>query len=78
MPHYEICYLDERNAVIGIYAAPCAGEKQARILAHAMRPPGTRRMEVWDGAHLIYERPQTAPAAAAGALRGPPPLHRAK
>jgi len=78
MPHYEICYLDERNAVIGIYAAPCAGEKQARILAHAMRPPGTRRMEVRDGARLIYERPQTVRTAAAEALRGPPPLQAAK
>lgn len=59
MPHYEICYLDDRGALIGAVTLPCSGDKQARIQAHAMRLAGTRRIEVWDGARLVYERPQT-------------------
>ncbi len=78
MPHFEICYLDQAGALIGTFSAPCAGEKQARILAHAMRLPGTRRMEVWDGASLIYERPETQRTAAIEALRQRPVLQAAE
>ena len=69
MRHYEICYLDEDGALVGTYFASCAGEKQARIMAHAMRLPGTRRIEVWDGPALIYERPERQRSAAIEALR---------
>lgn len=69
MPHYEICYLDESGTLLGTYSASCSGDKQARILAHAMRLPGTRRIEVWDGPSLIYERPESRRAATIEALR---------
>lgn len=69
MAHYEICYLDQAGVLLGTFSAACIGEKQARILAHAMRLPGTRRIEVWDGPALIYERPESRRAAAIEALR---------
>jgi len=69
MPHYEICYRDEAGTLLGTHAAFCTGDKQARILAHAMRPAGTRQFEVWDGAKLVYERPETRRAATIQALR---------
>jgi hypothetical protein len=69
MRQYEICYLDGEGALLGEYVATCAGEKQARIMAHAMRLPGTRRMEVWDGPALIYQRPESQRAAMIETLR---------
>jgi len=70
MPHYEICYRDQAGALLATHTASCAGDKQASILAHAMRPAGTRQLEVWNGAALVYARPlATAPAAAIEALR---------
>jgi hypothetical protein len=64
MPHYDICYLDAAGVLLGTFSMPCAGDTQARVLAHAMRLAGTRRIEVWQGATLVYERPQTGPVAA--------------
>lgn len=78
MPHYEICYLDSEGTLLGTFCAACAGDKQARILAHAMRFAGTRRIEVWDGATLVYERPQTQRAATIEALRAQPALFAAE
>lgn len=57
MPQYEICYLDNADKLMGTYSAPCPDHKHARILAHAMRMPNTKRIEVWCGATLVYERP---------------------
>lgn len=59
MPIYEICYLDAGNALLGTFCVPCTSDKQAKIMAHAMRVSGARRLEVWKGAVLVYERPQT-------------------
>lgn len=67
MPLYEICYLDEAGVLLGTFSTSCAGDKQARILAHAMRFPGTRHIEVWTGATLVYERPVSRRAATAEA-----------
>ncbi|MBU6444898.1 MAG: hypothetical protein KGR48_13415 [Alphaproteobacteria bacterium] len=69
MPNYEIRYLDFEGACVGTLTTPCASEKDAKILAHAMRLPGTKRMEVWRGAELIYERPQRQRVLAADAAR---------
>lgn len=59
MPNYQICYLDAAGALLGTFSAKCAGDKEAKIMAHAMRLSGTKRIEVWNGAALVYERPQT-------------------
>lgn len=62
MPKYEIRYLDFDGACVGTFFAPCASEKDAKVLAHAMRLPGAKRMEVWRGTELIYQRPQNQPS----------------
>ena len=59
MTHYEICYRDQTGALLGTHSAACAGDKQASILAHAMRPAGTRQLEVWNGPALVYARPES-------------------
>lgn len=59
MPVYKICYLDDEGAFLGTFSVPCTSDKQAKIMAHAMRVSGARRMEVWNGSALVYERPQT-------------------
>lgn len=69
MSNYEICYLDADGILLGTLSAACAGDMQARVLAHAMRLGGTRRMEVWCGADLIYERPASARAMTNEELR---------
>ncbi|MBI1328382.1 MAG: hypothetical protein GC166_00610 [Alphaproteobacteria bacterium] len=63
MPSYEICYRDAHGEKLETFWVPCGGDKQAKILAHAMRPPMARRIEVWDGETLIYERPEVAARA---------------
>lgn len=78
MASYEICYLASTGALLGTFSVTCAGDTQARVLAHAMRLPGTKRMEVWNGAALIYERPALARAATIEALRPAPTLHAAE
>ena len=74
MPQYEICYLDHADKLLGTHSAPCADNKHARILAHAMRLSGTKRIEVWCGATLVYERPATQHVMIA---EPQPPLHAA-
>lgn len=68
MPYYEICYRNDAGALLSTHAAFCTGDKQARILAHAMRPAGTRQFEVWAGTKLVYERPETRRASSVEAL----------
>ena len=60
--------------LLGTYAAACATDKQARILAHAMHSPGTRQIEVWDGATLVYARPEVVMPA----MMARPTLHAAE
>lgn len=66
---YDICYVDGTGRLIANHCVPCTSDKKACILAHAMRPQGTRRIEVWRGPCLVYERPQTTRAATLEALR---------
>jgi hypothetical protein len=58
MPAYDICYLNTDGSLAAKLSALCADDKQAKILAHAMKLAGTRQIEVWDGKTLIYQRPQ--------------------
>lgn len=57
MRNYEICYLNEDGTVSATFSANCDTDQQAKILAHAMKMGGFRRMEVWDGQKLVYQRP---------------------
>jgi hypothetical protein len=57
MPTYEICYLDGDGALTYKFAANCDDDQRAKILAHAMKLPSVRKLEVWSGDTLIYARP---------------------
>ena len=57
MPSYEICYLNDDGTLACTLAAMCSDDMRAKVLAHAMKLPGAKRLEVWSGATLIYARP---------------------
>ena len=57
MPAYEICYLDREGALTYKFSATCDDDGRAKVLAHAMKVPSARRLEVWSGEALIYARP---------------------
>ena len=57
MPAYEICYLDRDGALTYKYAATCEDDNRAKVLAHAMKLPSVKRLEVWNGESLVYARP---------------------
>jgi hypothetical protein len=57
MPAYEICYLDDAGALTYKFLADCEDDGRAKVLAHAMKLPSAKRLEVWSGAALIYARP---------------------
>jgi hypothetical protein len=57
MPAYEICYLDEGGDLTYKFSADCDNDQRAKILAHAMKVPSAKKLEVWSGEALIYARP---------------------
>jgi len=57
MPAYEICYLDEAGGLTYKFSANCDDDQRAKILAHAMKLPSAKKLEVWSGEMLIYTRP---------------------
>ena len=69
MPAYEICYLDTEGALTYKFAADCADDGRAKVLAHAMKLPSAKRLEVWSGETLIYARPSEGPAQRKQMLR---------
>jgi hypothetical protein len=58
MPTYDFCYLDQGGYLSYKFSAICYDDKRAKVLAHAMKLPECRRLEVWSGASLVYQRPQ--------------------
>jgi len=58
MPSYDICYLNDDGTLAGKIAAECDNDVQAKVLAHAMKLKGAKRIEVWDGVTLVYRRPE--------------------
>ena len=59
MPAYEITYRHDDGSLTAKIETHCASDKEAKILAHAMKMRGARRIEVWRGEMLVYERPQS-------------------
>jgi hypothetical protein len=57
MPAYEICYLDGDGVLTYKFIANCEDDGRAKVLAHAMKLPSAKRLEVWSGEMLIYARP---------------------
>lgn len=60
MPSYDICYLDQEGRLALKFAATCRDETRAKILAHAMKMPEHKRIEVWMETTLVYARPTLA------------------
>lgn len=59
MPAYEICYLNGDGALTYKFMANCETESRAKVLAHAMKLPSCKRLEVWQDEVLIYARPSS-------------------
>lgn len=57
MPAYDICYLDAQGSLTYKFSATCDDDRRAKILAHAMKLPSAKKLEVWSGEALIYARP---------------------
>ena len=57
MPAYEICYLDDEGTLTYKFLANCEDDGRAKVLAHAMKPPSAKRLEVWSGEALTYAKP---------------------
>ena len=60
MPNYEINYLHEDGSLACKFEAQCHDEREAKILAHAMKDHDHKGFEVWAGRDLIYQRPAEA------------------
>jgi len=59
MPSYDICYLNPDGTVAAKLQAECASDREAKILAHALKEKGQKRIKVWTATdkHLVYQRP---------------------
>ncbi len=60
MPAYEILYLSDDGSLACAFSVQFDEEMRAKILAHAMKPPSCRTLEVWHGKELVYRRPEDA------------------
>ena len=58
MPNFEFLYRRQDGSLAVKLTAMCADETRAKVLAHAMKASEHHQFEVWDGATLIYERPE--------------------
>lgn len=59
MPAYEITYRHDDGSLTAKIETHCASDKEAKILAHAMKMQGAHQLEVRQGDTLIYARPQS-------------------
>jgi hypothetical protein len=60
MPAYDICYLNQGGELSYKFSATCDDDKRAKVLAHAMKMPDCKRLEVWNGELLVFQRPQNS------------------
>jgi hypothetical protein len=58
MPNYEINYLNEDGSLAVKFEAQCDDDTHAKVLAHAMKDHDHKKLEVWSGGALVYQRPQ--------------------
>jgi len=56
MPHFDICYRDEHGSLAAKVTTPPLDAHHAKILAHALKEPEHKTLEVWEGETLVYER----------------------
>ena len=60
MAAYDICYMDQSGILSCKLIAMCGDDKDAKVLAHAMKLPDSKSLEVWNGEMLVYRRPEDA------------------
>ena len=72
MPAYEIIYRHDDGSLTAKIETHCASDKEAKILAHAMKMNGACQLEVRQGDTLIYSRPQEARAGKTPISAEPP------
>lgn len=58
MPNFDFLYRKHDGSLAVKLTAQCADETRAKVLAHAMKAAEWHQFEVWDGTHLVYERPE--------------------
>src|ERR1041385_6718428 len=54
---YEICYLSADDRLLCKFVVQCRNATCAKIMAHAMKLPTYKRIEIWQGETSIYSRP---------------------
>lgn len=62
MPNYDIQYFNPDGSMQSRIVAQCADDREAKILAHALKDKGLKRIKVLsteDDRHLVYQRPMT-------------------
>lgn len=62
MPNYDIQYYNPDGSMDARVVAQCADDREAKILAHALKDKGWKRIKVLtteDERRLIYQRPAT-------------------
>lgn len=62
MPAYEIRYRDQNGALTYSFSATCDDDQRARVLAHSMKTPSARLVEVWRDDAMIHARPSVTAA----------------
>jgi hypothetical protein len=58
MPNFEFLYRRQDGSLAVKLTATGANQTRAKVLAHAMKAAEHHAFEVWDGATLVYERPE--------------------
>jgi hypothetical protein len=56
MPTYDIYHLDDDGAVSHKFSATCADHSRAKIVAHAMKLPDCKQLEIWIDGIVVYRR----------------------
>src|SRR5690242_15697405 len=54
---YEICYLSADDRLLCKFVVQCRNATCAKIMAHAMKLPTYKHIEIWQGETSIYSRP---------------------
>ena len=54
---YEICYLSADDRLLCKFVVRCRDATCAKVMAHAMKLPTYKRIEIWQGETSIYSRP---------------------
>lgn len=59
MPNYDILYLDAQGKVASKVVAECASDREAKILAHALKASSHKGLKIRTGLEhkLVYQRP---------------------